>query len=118
MENFHDLIDELEHIKTAQKILAEKEARCKEELMAVLKENGLDKEESPYGTVRIQRRAEKDYGGEIRSMEIALKEAKKLADDMGDYQTLGFKESLVYTAPKDLFWLELLRGPPLGRPFF
>jgi hypothetical protein len=37
---------------------------------------------------------------------------------MGDYQTLGFKESLVYTAPKDLFWLELLRGPPLGRPFF
>jgi hypothetical protein len=36
-------------------------------------------------------------------MEIALKEAKKLADDMGDYQTLGFKESLVYTAPKDLF---------------
>jgi hypothetical protein len=36
---------------------------------------------------------------------------------MGDYQTLGFKESLVYTA-KYLFWLELLRGPPLGRPFF
>ena len=34
---------------------------------------------------------------------IALKEAKKLADDMGDYQTLGFKESLVYTVPKDLF---------------
>jgi hypothetical protein len=91
------------HQGKPQKALAEKEARCKEELMAVLKENGLDKEESPYGTVRIQRRAEKDYGGEIRSMEIALKEAKKLADDMGDYQTLGFKESLVYTLPKDLF---------------
>jgi hypothetical protein len=103
MEDFQDLIKELETIKANQKALAEKEALCKEELMAVLKENGLEKEESPYGTVRIQRRAEKDYGGEIRSMEIALKEAKKLAEDMGDYQTLGFKESLVYTAPKDLF---------------
>jgi len=103
MEGFQDLLKELEGIKANQKALAEKETLCKEELMAVLKEHGLDKQDSPYGNVRIQRRAEKDYGAEIRSMEIALKEAKKLADDMGDYQTLGFKESLVYTAPKDLF---------------
>jgi len=34
---------------------------------------------------------------------MQLKEAKKLADDMGDYQTLGFKESLVYMPPKELF---------------
>jgi ribosomal protein L16 Arg81 hydroxylase len=103
MEDFQDLFKELEDIKVSQKALAEKETLCKEELMAALKENGLDKQDSPYGNVRIQRRAEKDYGSEIRSMEIALKEAKKLADDMGDYQTLGFKESLVYTLPKDLF---------------
>jgi hypothetical protein len=103
MEDFLGLIEELQDIKADQKALAEKEALCKEDLMALLKENGTDKEETLYGTVRIQRRAEKDYGGEIRGMEIALKEAKKLADDMGDYQTLGFKESLVYTAPKDLF---------------
>jgi hypothetical protein len=103
MEDFLDLLKELEAIKANQKALAEKETLCKEELMALLKENGIDKEETLYGTVRIQRRAEKDYGSEIRGMEIALKEAKKLADDMGDYQTLGFKESLVYTAPKDLF---------------
>ncbi len=103
MEDFQDLIKELEGIKADQKALAAKETLCKEELMATLKEYGLDKQESPYGTVRIQRRAEKDYGGEIRGMEITLKEAKKLADDMGDYQTLGFKESLVYTLPKDLF---------------
>jgi hypothetical protein len=32
-----------------------------------------------------------------------LKAAKKLADDLGDYQTLGFKESLVYMPPKELF---------------
>jgi hypothetical protein len=103
MEDFQDLIKELESIKTAQKALAEKEARLQGRANGSAKRIWLDKEESPYGTVRIQRRAEKDYGGEIRSMEIALKEAKKLADDMGDYQTLGFKESLVYTVPKDLF---------------
>jgi hypothetical protein len=39
----------------------------------------------------------------IKRMEIELKEAKKLADDLGDYQTLGFKESLVYMPPKELF---------------
>jgi hypothetical protein len=104
MEDFQDLIKELEHIKAAQKALAEKEARLQRRTNGSAKRDMvIDKEESPYGTVRIQRRAEKDYGGEIRSMEIALKEAKKLADDMGDYQILGFKESLVYTVPKDLF---------------
>jgi hypothetical protein len=103
MEDFQDLIKELEAIKANQKALAEKEALCKEELMAVLKENGLEKEESPYGTVRIQRRADKEYNVFIKGMETELKAAKKLADDLGDYQTLGFKESLVYTAPKDLF---------------
>jgi hypothetical protein len=103
MEDFQDLLKALEIVKAGQKALAEKESRYKERLMELLKENDLEKEDGPYGSVRIQRRAEKDYGGEIRSMEIALKEAKKLADDMGDYQTLGFKESLVYTAPKDLF---------------
>ena len=118
MEDFQDLMKELESIKANQKALAEKEALCKEKLMTVLKENGLDKEESPHGTVRIQRRAEKDYGNEIRSMEIALKEAKKLADDMGDYQTLSFKESLVYTAPKDLFWFRAATRAAFGRPFF
>lgn len=103
MEDLQDLLKELETIKANQKALAEKEALCKEELFETMKENGLDKEEGPYGTVRIQRRVEKDYGGEIRGMEIKLKEAKKLADDMGDYEVLGFKESLVYTPPKDLF---------------
>jgi len=103
MEDLADLLKELEAIKANQKALAEKEALCKEELLEAMKENGLDKEEGPYGAVRIQRRAEKDYGPAIRIMEINLKEAKKLADDMGDYETLGVKESLVYTPPKDLF---------------
>jgi hypothetical protein len=37
---------------------------------------------------------------------------------MGDYQTLGFKESLVYTAPKDLFWFRAATRAAIGRPFF
>lgn len=103
MEHFVDLIKELEDIKARQKALAEKEAQCKADLMEIMKQAGLEKEDSDYGSIRIQRRYEKDYGPKIREMEISLKEAKKLADDMGDYEILGFKESLVFTLPKDLF---------------
>jgi chromosome segregation ATPase len=97
MIDIEDLLAELETIKANQKALAEKEALCKAEIMEAMQEDGLEKEESPHGTVRIQRRYEKDYGPEIRTMEQELKEAKKLKDDLGDYQLLGFKESLVYT---------------------
>jgi hypothetical protein len=44
----------------------------------------------------IQRRQEKDYGDYIRSLEVAYKEAKKLADDLGDYKVLNAKETLVF----------------------
>lgn len=103
MENIPALIEILERIKENQKALAAEEVVCKEKLMEMMKEEGLEKEESAYGTVRIQRRAEKEYNVFIKGMETELKAAKKLADDMGDYQTLGFKESLVYIPPKELF---------------
>jgi hypothetical protein len=103
MESIIALVQILERIKESQKALAAEEVVCKEKLMEMMKEEGLDKEESAYGTVRIQRRADKGYSASIKKMEIELKEAKKLADDMGDYQTLGFKESLVYMPPKELF---------------
>ena len=103
MENITSLIEILERIKESQKALAADEVVCKEKLMEMMKEEGLEKEESAYGTVRIQRRAEKEYNVFIKGMETELKAAKKLADDMGDYQTLGFKESLVYMPPKELF---------------
>jgi hypothetical protein len=103
MEDITALIEILERIKEGQKVLAAEEVVCKEKLMEMMKEEGLDKEESAYGTVRIQRRADKGYSASIKRMEIELKESKKLADDMGDYQTLGFKESLVYMPPKELF---------------
>ena len=103
MEIINSLIERLERIKAQQKTLATEETACKEALMDAMKEEGLEKEESAYGTVRIQRRADKGYSASIKRMEIELKEAKKLADDMGDYQTLGFKESIVYMPPKELF---------------
>jgi hypothetical protein len=103
MIDIEDLLKELEEIKAKQKALAEKEALCKADIMEAMQEDGLEKEESPYGTVRIQRRYEKDYGPEVRTMEEELKTAKKIKDDLGDYQIMGFKDSLVYTPPKDLF---------------
>jgi hypothetical protein len=103
MRDIEDLLQELEEIKARQKALAEKEALCKADLMEAMQEDGLEKEESPYGTVRIQRRYEKDYGPEVRTMEEELKTTKKIKDDLGDYQIMGFKDSLVYTPPKDLF---------------
>jgi hypothetical protein len=103
MIDIEDLLKELEEIKAKQKALTEKEALCKADIMEAMQEDGLEKEESPYGTVRIQRRYEKDYGPEVRTMEEELKTAKKIKDDLGDYQIMGFKDSLVYTPPKDLF---------------
>ena len=103
MNDIEDLLKELETIKANQKALAEKEALCKADIMEAMQEDGLEKEESPYGTVRIQRRYEKDYGPEVRTMEEELKATKKLKDDLGDYQIMGFKDSLVYTPPKELF---------------
>jgi hypothetical protein len=103
MTDIEQFLKELESIKANQKALAEKEAQCKADLLTIMQEDGLEKEESPYGTIRIQRRYEKDYGSEITAMEKELKDAKKLKDDLGDYEILGFKDSLVYTPPKDLF---------------
>lgn len=100
MEDLSDLIKALEDVKTRQKSLTEAEAEIKEQLMKVMLANGIDKQETDYGSIRIQRRIEKDYGPKLRSMEIELKEAKKLADDMGDYKVMSVKESLVFTPSK------------------
>lgn len=102
-ETIEELIKELEAIKAQQKTLSEKESFIKEQLLQLMLENGIDNSKSDYGSVRIQRRQEKDYGPEIRSLEIDLKERKKLADDMGDYTVLGTKESIVFSPPKDIF---------------
>jgi hypothetical protein len=66
MENIIALVQILERIKESQKALAAEETVCKEKLMEMMKEEGLEKEESAYGTVRIQRRADKGYSASIK----------------------------------------------------
>ena len=98
------LLKELEKIKADQQALSLRETQCKEELKALLDDSGLDDYKSEgYGSIRKQQRAQKYYGEEIETMEDQLKMSKKLADDLGDYEIKSYKESLVYTPPKDIF---------------
>ena len=100
MESF---IKELQQIKEQQKELADRESLVKAWLKKAMEEEGIDKQESDYGTVYVQRRSQKEYSPQIMAMETQLKEAKKLADDLGDYTIVSTKESLVFNLPKELF---------------
>ena len=101
--NLNVLVKQLAEIKAKQKELAEKESSLKEQIMELMQQADSDSETTDHGTVRLQRRKEKDYGDAIREAEIDLKERKKLADDLGDYTVVAVKESLVFNPPKDLF---------------
>lgn len=101
MDDFNGLMEKLEGVKLRQKALAEDEAVCREKIQALMQANGIEKETTTYGSVRLQQRANKQYDNDIQHMEQELKEAKKLADDLGDYKILGYKESLVYLLPKE-----------------
>lgn len=96
MDEINELIEKLAVIKAAQKVYAEKETFYKDLLLKFLKEAGLEKEESDHGSVRIQRRSEKDYGEDVRAQEASVKELKKLKDDIGDYEVVKTTESLVF----------------------
>ena len=110
MEEINELIEKLAVIKAAQKVYAEKETFYKDLLMKFLKECDLEKEDTEHGSVRIQRRSEKDYGEEVRQQEASLKQLKRLKDDIGDFTVVSTKESLVFNLPKDLFWIKLGRS--------
>lgn len=99
MEEINELIKKLAVIKAAQKAYAEKESFFKDLLMKALKEEGLEKESTDDGSVRIQNRSEKDYGEEVKQMEASLKELKKLKDDIGDYEIVKTTEGLVFNLP-------------------
>lgn len=98
------LLKELAKIKTDQQALSDLESQCKADIKQLLEDSGLDDYKSEdYGTIRLQRRAQKDYGEELQAMEDELKIRKKLADDLGDYEILGHRESIVYCQPRELF---------------
>jgi hypothetical protein len=101
MDGLNELTKKLESIKLQQKALNEKEVLCREEIQQFMQENGIEKETTTHGSVRLQQRANKQYNDIIVHMEQELKETKKLADDLGDYKILSYKESLVYSLPKE-----------------
>ena len=101
MDGLSELTKKLESIKLQQKVLNEAEALCREEIQQFMQENGIEKESTTHGSVRLQQRANKQYNDIIVHMEQELKETKKLADDLGDYKILSYKESLVYSLPKE-----------------
>jgi len=96
----YDLMHDLSLIVAKKKELEAQEKELKVELMEAMQDQGLDNISLDEGKAHMQRRAEKDYGEEIRELEIALKERKKLADDMGDFTILSQEESIVFSLPK------------------
>ena len=102
MDQFSELSEALGEVKRQQKALADREKLLKEELLELMLEQGIDNASCKSGSVYVQRRQEKDYGDYIRSLEVAYKEAKKLADDLGDYTVIAVKESLVFNHPRDI----------------
>lgn len=102
MDQFSELSEALGEVKRQQKALADREKLLREELLELMLEQGIDNASCKSGSVYVQRRQEKDYGDYIRSLEVAYKEAKKLADDLGDYTVIAVKESLVFNHPRDI----------------
>jgi gamma-glutamylcysteine synthetase len=96
MDQFSELSEASGEIKRQQKALADREKLLREELLELMLEQGIDNGSCKSGSVYVQRRQEKDYGDYIRSLEVAYKEAKKLADDLDDYKVLNAKETLVF----------------------
>ena len=74
MKNLGALLKELSDIKAKAASLAERETACKADILEIMRKEGLDKESGPYGSIRIQRRSEKDYGEEVKATEKELKE--------------------------------------------
>ena len=98
--NIESLMQRLQEIKEEQKSLNEQEAIVKEFILDLLEEDDLDKYESEHCTVRLQARTEKKYNAAYEQQEADLKATKKLLDDLGDYEVVSTKTSLVYAAPK------------------
>lgn len=94
-----ELLCELEQIKAQQKHLDEQEASYRCQVVAFMENNGIDKESTDYGSVRLQSKQKKIYPQRIRELENQFKEAKKLADAMGDYESQIQESTLVYTPP-------------------
>jgi hypothetical protein len=106
LELLESTAEALATIKQQQKALAEEETALKNTLQTLLanpalkpwrKEPDIPSITVSAGNVRIQSRVAKRYNDDIIAMETALKEAKQLANDMGDYDVIGSTDSVVFT---------------------
>jgi predicted ATPase len=100
-EEIYELMQKLATTVAKRKELEAAEKELKEALLETMRNHGLESVSLTEGKVHLQNRTEKDYGNEIRELEIELKQRKKLADDMGDFTVLSQKQSLVFNLPKD-----------------
>ena len=100
MEKLDELISFLAAIKIQQKALLKSEAETKAAIFEIMEANDTEEIKAEHGTIRIQNRNEKQYSSIIQEAEAQLKEDKKLADDLGDYDIVSTKPSLVFTLPK------------------
>jgi predicted ATPase len=100
-EEIYELMHKLATTVAKKKELEAAEKELKETLLETMRNQGLESVSLTEGKVHLQPRTEKDYGNEIRELEIELKQRKKLADDMGDFTVLSQKQSLVFNLPKD-----------------
>jgi predicted ATPase len=100
-EEIYELMQKLATTVAKKKELEATEKELKETLLETMRNQGLENVSLTEGKVHLQNRTEKDYGNEIRELEIELKQRKKLADDMGDFTVLSQKQSLVFNLPKD-----------------
>jgi predicted ATPase len=100
-EEIYALMQKLATVVAKKKELEAAEKELKETLLETMRNQGLESVSLAEGKVHLQTRAEKDYGDEIRELEIELKQRKKLADDLGDFTVLSQKQSIVFNLPKD-----------------
>jgi uncharacterized protein (UPF0335 family) len=91
------LLTQLAAIRSKADSLNQEEAVLKEQLASLMEEAGGEPiKEEGIGSAFFTVRSKKRYSDEIEAMEEELKEAKKLADDMGDYTVVSSTESLTF----------------------
>lgn len=93
------MLEKMETIKAKQAALAKEEQELRDQVMQFMKEYGIEKEDTSHGTIRLQQRSVKSYGEAVSILEKQLKEAKELAEIMGDYEVTSKKQVLVYSPP-------------------
>lgn len=98
-----EMLQSMDKIKAKQLELTKQEQELRAKLVHFMHKHHIEKEDTSYGTIRLQQRNVKNYGEAVSILEKQLKEAKELAEALGDYEVVSKKEVLVYTPPSSPF---------------